>query len=167
MPRAVRDQPLPNLIQEANLPSEWSLTIRYPALELLTAGGVYLSVLANYLRYVTGIMKRSLVAIVALWAILLGPGLCLAGALDHLCSDCTEQMACGHEDRCAEDPCTETLLRPDTGVNDREPTPPPAVNSGFASGPPRAFQHSRNSAELPPTSRKNLPRPESDLPLRI
>ena len=102
----------------------------------------------------------------ALWALLLAPGLCLAGALEHLCSDCTEGASCGHEDDCADDPCGDVLLRPDTDSSGGVSAPSSAAPTAALPAAPR-FLDLSPLLRAPSLPGKKLPRPESDLPLRI
>lgn len=109
-------------------------------------------------------MKRTLLTALAFWVLLLSPGLCLAGAIEHLCADCPDRTACSHEDDCDNDPCVDMV-------------PPAAGKILFDSGSLPVWNHlipvtdstPANTAtilwsSLPPV-RDNLPRPESDLPL--
>ena len=104
---------------------------------------------------------RLFLTLIALWAILV-PTLCLAGAFAHACDGCEDEYACAHEEECAEDPCSVTMIRPvpGTGVQDIglctasiTPWPPILVSTPLAA--PVAFR--------PPEAL--LPVPESDLPL--
>jgi hypothetical protein len=110
-------------------------------------------------------MNRTLLTAFAFWVLLLSPGLCLAGAIEHLCADCPEQAACSHEDDCENDPCVEVL-------------PPPAMGKVlFASGDLPACLHGAMvpgpgpgttapvSLHLILPTRDNLPLPPSALPL--
>lgn len=112
-------------------------------------------------------VTRYLLALLAVWAIILGPGLCVGGVLEHLCLDCAPAAACDHEEDCAADPCLEPVVQPIASAASvlllpvvalivrlyAPPTEPPSACSGFA------------DRILP--ERKNLSRPESDLPLLI
>lgn len=55
-------------------------------------------------------MKRIIMTFLALWVLLLSPGLCLSGALEHFCADSPAGSSCEHENDCANDPCGEILL---------------------------------------------------------
>jgi hypothetical protein len=46
-----------------------------------------------------------------IWSILLAPGLCSAGWIDHLCAD-HDDASCGHEAECQDDPCASLSLKP-------------------------------------------------------
>ncbi|HET9235157.1 MAG TPA: hypothetical protein VFP10_13560 [Candidatus Eisenbacteria bacterium] len=46
------------------------------------------------------------------------PTLCLAGVVEHLCSEGPETASCSHEEGCDEDPCSDVALRPE--LNPRE-----------------------------------------------
>ena len=111
-------------------------------------------------------MKRILLATLALWALLLAPGLCLAGALEHLCADCPEGASCGHEDDCIDDPCGDVLLRPAISSNSGVSALSLAVSSAAlpAAPRPRTLSPLLRAPSLPG---KKLPHPESDLPLLI
>jgi hypothetical protein len=71
-------------------------------------------------------MVRLLVTMVATVLLLAAPVLCLAGLVTHSCSECTESVSCAHEGDCAEDPCSESALRPGQAIGDDE-APPLAV----------------------------------------
>ncbi|MGH2571762.1 MAG: hypothetical protein ACRDGR_11075, partial [bacterium] len=58
------------------------------------------------------LMPRSLMAAFIALQLLAAPVLCLAGVLEHLCSDCAQTFSCGHEDDCEQDPCSEIAVRP-------------------------------------------------------
>lgn len=59
-------------------------------------------------------MIRTFFVILTLWALLASPGLCLAGLIEHICADAPEdEVACGHEEACSEDPCLDALVRPE------------------------------------------------------
>ena len=110
-------------------------------------------------------MKKILLTVLAFWVLLLSPGLCLAGALEHFCGDCPESSACEHEDECANDPCAIDLLPPGSAKN---------LNVSISGAVPIQVSFAIDSihpdplhfpeAALSPV-RDNLPRPESDLPL--
>ena len=110
-------------------------------------------------------MKRTMLTIFVFWVLLLSPGLCLAGMLEHICGDCPGSITCEHEDDCVNDPCVEELLRPDSpklffakthgSVLVQSSLTP---ESGIVDARPV-----RNASLLP--IRANLPLPVSDLPL--
>jgi hypothetical protein len=56
-------------------------------------------------------MPRLLVTAFLAVSLLAAPALCLAGVVAHSCPDCSA-LSCGHEGDCAEDPCSETAVRP-------------------------------------------------------
>ena len=64
------------------------------------------------------VMFRLLVRATVLIMFLGIPTLCLAGVLEHLCSEGPETTSCNHEEACDQDPCSDIALRPD--VNPRE-----------------------------------------------
>lgn len=111
-------------------------------------------------------MLRVLITTMALWALSLSPGLCLAGALEHPCTSCPEEAFCAHEEACVDDPCSDVLLRPDAslGAND-EPAAVAHVATPLVGSDRGERQMSRRNAPALPV--ENLPRPESDLPLII
>ena len=126
------------------------------------------SIRAERLRSSTqtaGALRRYLLPTLALWAIILGPVLCVAGVLEHLCADCPPAESCQHEDGCASDPCVDVAARtttaPDSGI--------PTSLSCLVASPFFAEVEMDEVPSIPlepfPRGRKNLPRPESDLPL--
>jgi hypothetical protein len=105
---------------------------------------------------------RVLLSIVAVWALLV-PSLCLAGAFGHPCDDCGDGLTCGHEEECAEDPCSEAMVRPVAAK----------VAPDLGSCPAGPALQALMRAPSAPTAPANLhppnallPLPESDLPLR-
>jgi hypothetical protein len=114
-------------------------------------------------------LERSLFTSLALWTLLLGPGLCLAGTLQHLCTDCSEgsEIACEHEEDCANDPCADVVLRLDSESIAWKPVPPLAVVPSPGRPAPYSLDMGPIFQELPPLPEKNLPRPESEFPLLI
>lgn len=103
--------------------------------------------------------------IFAFWVLLLSPGLCLAGALEHICGDCPGSITCAHEDDCANDPCDEELLRPDSPARFLAKTYGSVLVQGHLTPEPcHVDTYPVRDASLLPI-RANLPRPESDLPL--
>jgi len=110
-------------------------------------------------------MNRILLTTLAFWVLLLSPGLCLAGALEHICGDCSESSACEHEDDCANDPCAIDLLPPVSAKNlSKIIIVSVPVQGSFALESIHADPLHFPIASLSPV-RDNLPRPESDLPL--
>jgi hypothetical protein len=110
-------------------------------------------------------MKRILLTTLAFWVLLLSPGLCLSGALAHICGDCPESSACEHEDDCANDPCAIDLLPPGTvKIINVSVSPAVPVQGSVDHESIHADPLNFPVASLPPL-RDNLPRPESDLPL--
>jgi hypothetical protein len=104
---------------------------------------------------------RLLPILLALWALLV-PTFCLAGAFTHACDGCGDEPACAHEEECAEDPCSETMVRPMSGGGGQDLVAPPVSPDSrltIALPTPPAPR----SVERPPGAR--LPVPESDLPL--
>jgi len=110
-------------------------------------------------------MKKILLTVLAFWVLLLSPGLCLAGALEHICGDCPDSSACEHEDDCSNDPCAIDLLPPGSAnYLGKIISVAVSVQGSFAIGSIHADPLHFPIALLPPV-RDNLPRPESDLPL--
>jgi hypothetical protein len=111
-------------------------------------------------------MKRILLTTVAFWVLLLSPGLCVAGALEHVCAGCPEGITCEHEEDCTADPCGEVLLRPEVASSTVSipvaVLPQSFITSGSSVLDP---EHLLRVSHLP--ARRNLPRPQSDLPLLI
>ncbi len=103
--------------------------------------------------------------IFAFWVLLLSPGLCLAGTLEHICGECPGSITCEHEDDCVNDPYGEELLRPDSPTRFfAKAHGSVLVQDSLTPEPPLADTHPVRDASLLPI-RANLPRPESDLPL--
>lgn len=116
-------------------------------------------------------MSRILFTLLALWSLVLVPSLCLAGTLEHLCTVCPEELGCGHEDGCIDDPCAAVVVVTDLRVVDWEPTPVlvvipvvpweadladfPVLETLTSPSPPMVLY------------KKQLPCPESSLPLLI
>ena len=100
-----------------------------------------------------------------LWVLLLSPGLCLAGVLEHICVDSPKGTSCEHENDCALDPCGDLLLV--QAVDPQKPHTVPtaliATEVADASAMSRGVQLSDFRPSSPP--RVNLPVPPADLPL--
>lgn len=108
---------------------------------------------------------RAFLALVALCSLLL-PTLCLAGVFGHACEDCGEGPACGHEERCVEDPCSELMIRPTAGTQAKDLLP--AISAAPSLPPLRVLSPTVETAPAPsPLRARALPVPESDLPLLI
>ena len=106
-----------------------------------------------------------MLTIFAFWVLLLSPGLCLAGTLEHICGDCPGSITCEHEDDCANDPCSEELLRPDSPKRFFAKTHGSVLVQGSLTPEPGLVDvHPARDASLLPI-RANLPCPLSDLPL--
>jgi hypothetical protein len=76
-----------------------------------------------------------------IWSILIAPGLCSAGWIEHLCAD-HEDTACGHETECFDDPCASPTLRPDRSEGlavDQAPVPVAGLDFVFAASTVSAF----------------------------
>lgn len=58
------------------------------------------------------IVPRAGLLIIAVWAVVAAPALCVAGVLAHECR-CEDEIACDHESACESDPCGELLVRRD------------------------------------------------------
>jgi len=118
-------------------------------------------------HYIIGLMKRILMTSLTLWVLLLSPGLCLSGTLEHLCADNPTGDSCEHENDCASDPCGELLLVQAGNLYKSLATPmiPSNVNHHEESD-----LICRTAADAFPNlriQRVNLPVPPSDLPLVI
>jgi len=110
-------------------------------------------------------MKRILIVTIAFWVLLLSPGLCLAGALEHYCGDNSREATCSHEDDCAGDPCTGEALRPDAAAGLRTmPVGAAPSPDGFSAGTGRPRPSLPLQARLFP-DRAPSPRPGTGLPL--
>lgn len=103
-------------------------------------------------------MNKILLITVAFWVLLFGPGLCIAGVIDHICDDCVEETACGHEDDCDSDPCIEILQITNTTTSVDVPVTVCTLATDNSNN-----QYTSLTAILP--TRENLPQPESDIPL--
>ncbi len=119
------------------------------------------------LSYSLGTMKRVLLTSLAIWVLLLGPGLCMSGTLEHLCIDCSEGISCEHEEDCIADPCVENMQRPDTTASSSGPATIAAVVPGCVTSDPNLPGTTLTEGASLLAYRMNLPRPESDLPLLI
>lgn len=62
-------------------------------------------------------MLRGTLVVIALGFALSAPALCLAGLLEHLCSECSD-TACGHEENCSGDPCVQSQACPVSSSRD-------------------------------------------------
>ncbi len=111
-------------------------------------------------------MIRAGSILLTLWVLLLSPGLCLAGAIEHPCPDCPQGFSCEHEESCPTDPCVEMIPQSAPGLDlgnaacavVLSPAPDPSFRHGVPVPLP---------AVEPAGLRGNLPHPESDRPLRI
>jgi hypothetical protein len=101
-------------------------------------------------------MNKIILITIALWVLLLGPGLCIAGVIDHICNDCVEETTCGHEDNCDSDPCVDDLQITDSVSVDIY-TSVVTLETDLLNCKQTLY------SSLP--NRENLPRPESGLPL--
>jgi hypothetical protein len=110
-------------------------------------------------------MKQVLMAFLTLWVLLLSPGLCLSGVLEHFCADNPAGTSCEHENDCSSDPCGKVLLvhAPDPSKSNAAPVIHAIVEfveslDLISNKPPVPVY------ELWP-HRVNLPVPPADLPL--
>lgn len=110
-------------------------------------------------------MKRILLITIAFWVLLASPGLCLAGALEHMCADNPHGDTCAHEDDCANDPCSGEVLRPDSSTNNFISSIDTAIVPDCLSAEAGFFPTFTILDALLFPDRANLPRPVSDLPL--
>ena len=69
-------------------------------------------------------MKWFFIVGLCVWVLLL-PSLCLAGSLQHTCSNCPQGVVCSHEERCVDDPCLDDLVRPESAPEDARFVPAP------------------------------------------
>jgi hypothetical protein len=91
------------------------------------------------------------------------PALCFSGAFLHHC-ECETSIDCAHEEGCGDDPCTDLVIRQESGGSH------PVVGAvreapvvSWAAVPPGPAE----PAPVPETSRPCLARPPADLPLLI
>ena len=110
-------------------------------------------------------MNRILLIIIAFWVLMLSPGLCLAGALEHLCDDSPQEATCNHEDDCANDPCSGEVLRPDSATGQFVISVADAPVQDRLSAQTEFIRTDSFLDALFFPDRANLPRPASDLPL--
>ncbi len=85
-----------------------------------------------------------------IWSVLIAPGLCSAGWIEHLCAD-HEDAACGHETECVDDPCASPTLRPDRSEDqgmDQAPVLVAGLDFVFAECSVSAFHLPMNRGEL-------------------
>ncbi len=113
-------------------------------------------------------MARITASLLLVWALLLGPALCLGGLLEHAC-DCGEDIQCQHEESCADDPCA-SVTRPrdqDAGTAlEFEASADPVASSIWVIQVCPAGRW-WSSLPPPPPDRSNLPYAQSDRPLRV
>jgi hypothetical protein len=110
-------------------------------------------------------MHRLLFAAISLWAFLVGPGLCLAGVVEHLCVDCPEKEACGHEEDCYSDPCGDFPLPPDSPNSTFAPASAASLVDRPDCPPLVDPDPARLALDGGPSLRTNLPLPKDALPL--
>jgi len=67
-------------------------------------------------------MVHALVRCFVAILLLAGPVLCMSGLLEHACTDCPPKATCGHEEDCAQDPCSEIALRPGSSTEGLDAT---------------------------------------------
>ncbi len=114
---------------------------------------------------------RSYVTVSAALCVFLTPILCMSGVLDHPC-DCDAEMACGHEEDCAADPCHAFVAarfssRP-TPLLAHDSFPMPAFAAGLcALLPVRATTHLQKYVDEQASHACRLPFPRSDMPLLL
>jgi hypothetical protein len=99
--------------------------------------------------------------VVTIWSILVAPGLCSAGWIDHLCAD-HEDAACEHETDCMDDPCESPSLRPGSSGTDVMAAPVAAILPGFE----LSFE-ARPATFLSPDCAPAHAPPSSPTPLRL
>ena len=104
---------------------------------------------------------------ILVWAFLAVPALCIGGVLLHACQ-CADVGDCAHEVACAEDPCGDLVVRPDSsdGVDDAGPRVVeklPSFSEATLKQPIAATSHPSSL----PFPGQNLSLPPSDLPLLI
>ncbi|MCA9726539.1 MAG: hypothetical protein R3E12_15745 [Candidatus Eisenbacteria bacterium] len=114
-------------------------------------------------------VARAILPVLALWALLIGPGLCVTGALEHLCKDEGQATAtsCEHEEDCATDPCGDWVLRLDSDPSSLQLSPPALVVPTPVWPEPFSNERALLVSEVPAIPVRSLPRPDSDLPLLI
>lgn len=110
-------------------------------------------------------MRRLLLPILTIWAIVASPGLCVAGVLEHLCAGCPETASCEHEDDCAVDPCVDSAVRPVVGAEVGVLAPVVALVQTYTIIEFDSNRHDASGVDPFPPERKNLSQLESDLPL--
>lgn len=115
-------------------------------------------------------MGRCFTITAALW-IFLAPLLCVGGVLDHHC-DCDDEIACGHEDECAADPCrafiAARLGSRSTQLLAQDSFPAPALAAARQATPViHVKMPLRRWAYDPLSDVCRLPYPQSDMPLLL
>ena len=109
---------------------------------------------------------RVLAILLILWVLIISPTFCVAGVLEHACTDCSEEDACGHEEDCQDDPCLEVIARTSSSTAD-------GLNGMNAVALLRVAVvldvRQANDCWFPATRDwvRNVPVPQSDLPLLI
>ena len=121
-------------------------------------------------------MARLSTSLVLLWALLLGPALCLGGLVKHACG-CEEgvQVQCQHEDACSDDPCGSIARPQDVAAEaDLDLDEVAWIGVDWVPALGLAAQGDFDSPRLPwsngphaPPDRPQLPYAECDRPLRI
>ena len=105
--------------------------------------------------------------LLALWAFLVLPAFCTAGAIGHAC-DCGVSAECRHESDCSRDPCNNlTVSRPERNNGVAKIVPLVAACPSFAPGVQQIASLDVRKSFSERLTRKNLPYLVSDLPLLI
>lgn len=115
-------------------------------------------------------MTRLLTSLFLVWALLMGPALCIGGLLEHACGCGDECSAeCQHEDSCPDDPCASVVRTEDQDAQaDYDFEGPqvlvdlPTLDAELAS-----VRWSWSSRPPLPPDRWNLPYAQSDRPQLI
>lgn len=113
-------------------------------------------------------MARLTSTLLLVWALLVGPALCVGGLLEHSC-ECGESVACEHEDSCPDDPCV-TVVRvedQDAQANFQFEGPSVLVAVLTLDADLASVSWAWSSRPPLPPDRWNLPYAQSDRPLLI
>jgi hypothetical protein len=108
-------------------------------------------------------MREAILIIAIVGGVLAAPLLCASGVAEHECV-CDPVDCCDEEAFCEQDPCDDAYQRENGRQNELETTVAEARPLGGLEHTADSCGH-RTPSGIPPS--RNLPFPDSDLPLRI
>ena len=110
---------------------------------------------------------RGATTVVAVWAVLAVPSLCMGGIIAHP-SDCGTAAECGHDGACGNDPCDEMTARDESqSVHVDLAVSAPAADSLFLAVDQGILAEQARELACTFLLRANLPCHASDAPLLI